>query len=195
VLVALGLGLLACKPGHATLAQQQSGKAVRLEELAAEAPETRQAAVSQILEARRAQNQRIADLLGKVLALPDREGTARDLILLLGKLRAAEQVPLLVRSLTLQVFYRASKRPQTTEDLFPAVQALTDIGAPAIDPVLERLQHEDGVDLQRAGTAVLRGILGPARAKLVLDDLARSAKSNDVRQRLKKAVLVMHELP
>ena len=165
------------------------------DQLEAESPDERHAAASKLIDARREQEQQIADLLAKILAVPDREGTARDLILLLGKLRASEQVPILVRSLTFQVFYRASKRPQSTEDLFPAVQALIDIGTPALDPVLERLQHEGGDDVQRAGSAVLRGILGLQRAKLVIAGLAQTARTSEIRERLRKAERVMQELP
>ena len=189
------LVLFSCRQGNAAPTEQRSTKAVMFGQLEAESPEERRAAAAKIVDMRRAQEQQIADLLAKVLAVPDREGTAKDLILLLGKLHATEQVPILVQSLTFQVFYRASKRPQTTEDLFPAVQALIDIGTPALDPVIERLQSESGGDVQRAGTAVLRGILGLQRAKLVMAGLVHAARTSEIRERLRRAERVMQELP
>ena len=117
------------------------------------------------------------------------------MMLLLGKLHAAEHVPLLVRSLTFKVFYRSTKRPQTIEDLYPAVQALADIGAPALDPVLDRLSHEDDEELERTGGAVLRDVLGMPRATLILNGAIHSATDAKVKQRLAKVLRAMQDLP
>lgn len=164
-------------------------------ELEAESPDERRAAVAQILGARTGENQKVADLLAKYLAVPDRLGTAKDLILLLGKLRAVEHLPLLVQAQTVKVFYRATKRPQTIEDLYPAVQALIDIGSPAIDPVLERARRDDDEEAQRTAAAVLRGILGLSRATLILDEAIQTAPSTQAKDRLKKARLQLQKLP
>ena len=164
-------------------------------ELESESADDRRAAIAKILACRQVSNQEIADLLTKYLAVPERKGTAKDMMLLLGKLHAAEHVPLLVRSLTFKVFYRSTKRPQTIEDLYPAVQALADIGAPALDPVLDRLSREDDEELERTGGAVLRDVLGMPRATLILNGAIHSATDAKVKQRLARVLRAMQDLP
>jgi hypothetical protein len=166
-----------------------------LRQLESESADDRRAAIAKILAGRQESNQQIADLLAKSLAAPDRKATAKDLMLLLGKLHAVEQAPLLVRSLTFKVFYKESKRPQTIEDLYPAVQALADIGAPALDPVLDRLSREDDAELERTGAAVLRDVLGIARATLIVDGAIHSATDAKAKQRLTRALRAMRALP
>jgi hypothetical protein len=192
---ALVLAMLACRQSNARSAAPAARKEAMSAELESESIDDRRVAVAKILEARTQQNQQIADLLAKYLADPSREGTAKDLIVLLGKLRAVEQLPILVRSLTFKVFYRNTKRPQTIEDLYPAVQALTDLGAPAIDPVLERIMREDQEDVARTGAAVLRNVLGLSRAVLILDQAIQTAPSDEARDRLRRAERLMRELP
>ena len=188
--------LVSLQMGRASPAQNhQAGKDAVLQELASESADDRRAAIAKILAGRRENNQQIADLLAKYLAVPERKGTAKDLILLLGKLRAAEHVPLLVRALTFKVFYRETKRPQTIEDLYPAVRALVDIGAPALDPVLDRLSQEGDEELERTGGAVLRDVLGMPRATLILNGAIHAATDAKVKQRLSKALRAMQDLP
>lgn len=195
IVFALVLAMLACRQSNARSAAPAARKEAMSAELESESIDDRRVAVAKILEARTQQNQQIADLLAKYLADPSREGTAKDLIVLLGKLRAVEQLPILVRSLTFKVFYRNTKRPQTIEDLYPAVQALTDLGAPAIDPVLERIMREDQEDVARTGAAVLRNVLGLSRAVLILDQAIQTAPSDEARDRLRRAERLMRELP
>jgi hypothetical protein len=193
--VALVLGLLWSTHGQAATTKPGPGKEPMFAELESESAENRRGAAEKILAARLEVGQQVGDLLVKYLAVPDREGTAKDLMLLLGKLRATEQIPLLVRSLTFKAFYRSTKRPQTVEDLYPAVQALADIGAPAIDAVLARIEHEDDEEVHRVAAAVLRGILGAPRAKLILDNAVRTNRAPEVKSRLTKAVKLLQELP
>ena len=174
---------------------QAPSENVALQLLESESADDRRAAIAKIVAERQASNQQIADLLAKYLAAPERNATAKDMMLLLGKLHAAEHVPLLVRWLTFKVFYRSTKRPQTIEDLYPAVQALADIGAPALDPVLDRLSHEDDQELERTGAAVLRDVLGMPRATLILDGAIRSTTDARIRQRLTRALRAMQTLP
>jgi HEAT repeat protein len=192
---ALALGLLWSTLGGAATTKPGPRKDPMLTELESESADVRRAAVEKIVGSQRETSQKVADLLTKYLAAPGREGTAKDLILLLGKLRAVDHVPLLVRALTFKVFYRNTKRPQTIEDLYPAVQALADIGGPAIDPVLARMQHEDGEEVQRTGAAVLRAILGASRAKLILESAIQSTRSRETKARLTQAVKLLKELP
>ena len=159
--------------------------------LTSESPETRLAASAEILDHRALTLQAIASNVEKYLPDDERPATAGDNIALLGKLRASDYVPLLVQNLTFEVFYKATKRPQTTEDLYPAVQALIDIGSPAVGPVLERLKQESEEVVQKTALAVLRGVLGPDWAGAILDREIRVATSSGAKERLRQAMTLM----
>jgi hypothetical protein len=146
-----------------------------LTELDSEDVATRQAAMAAILKARQEGDNEIATLLEQRVQAPDRQGTVKDCMLLLGRLHATVHVPLLVNHLTFEAFYKNTKRPQTLEDLHPAIPALIDMGSPSIQPVLDRVEAEDGEILQRAGAAVLRGVLGKRRAILIVEDEQKRA--------------------
>ena len=75
------------------------------------------------------------------------------------------------------------------------MQALADIGAPALDPVLERLRREDDEELQQTGAAALRDVLGLPRATLILNAAVHSAKDGPSRQRLTKTLRALQQLP
>jgi len=154
--------------------------------LESESLEIRQAASAAIFQSYQVDRQKVAVVVEKYLPVNGREGTVRDSILLLGKLRAAEYAPLLARHLTFEAYYKNTKRPQTTEDLYPAVAALIDIGSPAVTPVLERLKREDGEVLERTGAAVLHGVLGSKWATVILEYELRAADQQDVRERLQR---------
>jgi hypothetical protein len=179
VAIALVLGLL---PGGDGVAAPAKGKDV-MTELDTEDAVARQAAMAEILAARDEADRQVAAILERRVEAVDRQGTVKDCMLLLGKLHATAYVPLLVKHLTFQSFYKNTKRPQTLQDLHPAVPALIDMGTPAIKPVLARLEAEDDANLQRLGAAVLRGVLGQAWAILIVEDAQRSA-SDPVRARL-----------
>jgi hypothetical protein len=164
-------------------------------QLESESPEARAAASAEILSRQRADHEKVAAVVAKYAAEEGRGGTVKDSMLLLGKLRAAEHVPLLVRYLTFEVFYKNTKRPQTTEDLYPAVQALVDIGAPALRPVLERASKEDSETVQRTAAAVLRGVLGRAWATAVLSEEIRSAAQSQVKEKLERVLRQVQTLP
>ena len=87
-------------------------------ELDSESPEVRARASSDILQRREAEIDVLMQLLERRLVNDDRQGTVKDVMLVLGKLRASRAVPLLVRNLTYEAFYKNTKRPQTTEDLY-----------------------------------------------------------------------------
>lgn len=107
---------------------------------------------------------RIEALVTEFVQTPGRAGSAKTAMLLLGKLKSAPSVPLLVENLTFEVFYKSSKRPQPPEDLYPAATALIMIGEPSVGPILERVRKTDDAAVTRASAAVLRGVLGPELA-------------------------------
>ncbi|HTX37363.1 MAG TPA: hypothetical protein VME43_20185 [Bryobacteraceae bacterium] len=154
--------------------------------LESESPEVRAKASAEVLA--RQQPGDIAEVMRiveKYLKSDDRQGTVKDNMLLLGKLHALEAIPLLVQNLTFEAFYKNTKRPQPPADLFPAVQALIDIGRPSVRPVLARLAAEDGEKLGIAGATVLRRILGLRDARALLSDEIAAAKEERSQARLR----------
>lgn len=85
---------------------------------------------------------------------------------LLGQLRAPEGVDVLIENIGFPILAEFGTPMGGTgplaligkspAELFPAVNALTRIGEPAVGPILKRIAHEDGVVERRALIAVLR---------------------------------------
>lgn len=167
-----------------------------LAELESESPEIRAKGSAEILARHRpediAEIRRIAE---KYLPNATRQGTVRDSILLLGKLRAVVEIPFLVRNLTFQAFYKNTKRPQPPEDLYPAVQALIDIGKPSVQPVLSRLASEDGDQLEANGALVLHHILGRDGAQAMLSAEIAVKRDQRVQARLRRVAAAVGRLP
>jgi HEAT repeat protein len=166
-----------------------------MEQLESEDQNVRALAVAELLKQRHADVAAVLAIVEKYLPDPVRGGTVKDAMLLLGELRAVEAVPLLVRCLTYEVYYKNTKRPQTADDLYPAVRALSDIGSPAIEPVLERVAGADDPEVHRAAAAALRGILGQRRAHAILLQEAQANASAPARQRLRAAAAILDQLP
>jgi hypothetical protein len=111
-------------------------------------------------------------------------------IILLGDLRAIEAIPVLLDNVAYlnvksDVVYGA---PLDVGEAYPAVGALVKIGAPAIQPVLERLG--DGVNDGRGGgnyCYVLEKILGEKLAKIRLQLAIDEARNERVKSNLEKA--------
>jgi HEAT repeat protein len=164
-------------------------------ELDSEVSEQRARVVDQSLKQRSTDVAALIGLAERLAGDPSRQGTVKDTLGLLGRLRAMEAVPLMVRLLTFEVYYKNTKRPQTTSDLYPAVQALIDIGPAAIDPVLERVRVDDDGQVQRNAAVALRGMLGAHRARLVLADEAQRAPTERSRVRLQATAAALEQAP
>ena len=164
-------------------------------ELDSESPEIRARVSAEILKRRDADIDALMQLLESKLAGADRQGTVKDVMLLLGKLRAVQAVPLLVRNLTYEAFYKNTKRPQTTGDLYPAVNALIDIGSPSLHPVLERLRSEDDPIVTRTGAVVIRGVLGERLASAMVKEEAGHERAADRKRRLEAVAKAINDVP
>lgn len=174
----------------------RQGRQKLLSELESETPNVRAAASAEVLSHRQPGDvAAIMRIVEKYVAEGNRQGTVKDAMMLLGKLRAIEAVPLLVRNITFQAFYKNTKRPQPPEDQFPAVAALIEIGEPSLRPVLERLAKEDGEELQLAGTSVLRGVLGKDGAQALLAKGASILTDEQAKARIKSAIALIDRLP
>jgi len=167
----------------------------RIMELDSESPEVRARASAEILQRREAEIDALMQLLERRLVNDDRQGTVKDVMLVLGKLRASRAVPLLVRHLTYEAFYKNTKRPQTTEDLYPAVSALIEIGSPSLKAVLERVTNESDPTVTRTAAAVIRGVLGERWASSWLKEEAGAERLGDRRRRLEAVAHAIEELP
>jgi hypothetical protein len=164
-------------------------------ELDSESPEQRARAIDQALQRRSSDVSALIALTERLAADPARQGSVKDAMTVLGRLRAVEAVPLLVRLLTFEVYYKNTKRPQTTSDLYPAVQALIDIGPVSLDALLERVRGDDEAQVQRNAGVALRGMLGQLRARLVLADEAQRAPNERERRRLQAAAVAVEQAP
>src|SRR5262249_43249154 len=150
----LGLDLNDC-------ASIMSKKEARLtHDLESDSVELRKAAVERVLREKSLSVKEVRSIAEKHVAGLHKHGTAKDAILLLVKLRAVDEIPWLVSQLTFEVFYKETKRPQPPEDVFPAAQALIDIGQPSIQPVLDRVKGSGDHKIYLAAATVLRGVLG-----------------------------------
>jgi len=178
----------------ATLGAQGKGVGM-LDALESQSQQERIAASAEIIRRRQIENAQIAQIAAKYVQVEERKGSAKDNLVLLGRLHAAETIPLLVQNMTFAVFYKDTKRPQSVEDLYPAVQALIHIGSPSLNPVLERLKNEDGETLQRTGAAVFRGVLGRVWATCVLENEIKAAGQTKAVERLRQVLRHMSELP
>ena len=163
-------------------------------ELDSESPEVRARASSDILQRREAEIDVLMQLLERRLVNDDRQGTVKDVMLVLGKLRASRAVPLLVRNLTYEAFYKNTKRPQTTEDLYPAVAALIEIGSPSLKAVLERVTNESDPTVTRTAAAVIHGVLGGRWASSWLKEEASTERLGDRKRRLEAVGHAIEEL-
>jgi HEAT repeat protein len=152
-----------------------SGRTQTMKDLESDSPEARRSAIERIVSKRDVPEEDIRALAEKHMQGP-KKGTAKDAILLLGRLRSTSSVPWLLDRLTFSVFYKETKRPQPPADRFPAVQALIDIGLPSIKPVLARAAANNDPEVRVAAGAVLVGILGSRGAVTRLESEIAAAR-------------------
>lgn len=112
-----------------------------------------------------------------------RKGTAKTAIELLGDLESSASVPLLVDHLTLSVFYKETKRPQTKEEQFPSVGALIKIGNVSLEPVLTRAQETDDEQVANCAAYVVKRLLKESAQTFIQERVAKQADPK-VQQRL-----------
>jgi hypothetical protein len=131
-----------------------------LEALESDDAATRRLAAENIHRNRDVAYEDIQAIAEKYIIQGRKGGTIHDCLRLLGKLQARDQCPYLVSRLEYRFFELTRLRPPAIETTFPAASALTDIGLPAVRPVLGRLRGETSEEVLLAGAGVLRGILG-----------------------------------
>ena len=109
---------------------------------------------------------------------------------ILGRERLAEGVPVLVANMLLHAPIQLdSKLPLWGE--YPAVQALANIGTPAVGPMLQNLRSSDDAKTRELSLRVLRVVEGKEVAHFVLTTAAGQATEPGYRDRLVEAVKVL----
>jgi len=152
-------------------------------DLESDSPEVRRRAVRTLLAHRNVSHAQLRALADKHVK-SGKHGTAKDVILLLGKLNSIESIDWLIDHIDFDVFYKETKRTQSIEDLYPAVQALIDIGLPSLGPLIERAKTDKRKELPMAAAAVLIGVLSARGAIRRLSALIAAAST----QRIKTAL-------
>jgi hypothetical protein len=127
-------------------------------ELESDSPKVRARAARAVLAHRNVSHAQLRALADKHIK-SGKHGTAKDLILLLGKLNSIESIDWLIDHVPFSVFYKVTKRIQSIQDRQPAVQALIDIGLPSLGPLLERAKTDKRKEFPMAAAAVLIGVL------------------------------------
>ena len=91
---------------------------------------------------------------------------AEPAIAALGKVRAIEGVPVLVKNLTFAGTGDPAKHagPMPLGDALPAVGALVEIGSPAINPLIDRAMQGDDEAVATCAAIALNKVLGPQLA-------------------------------
>lgn len=154
-------------------------------DLESDQPEKRRSAVEHILKHRDASHSDIRAVAEKYIAQGRKGGTVRDALLLLGRLRAVDQIPYLVSRLNYVTPTLDVTAPPSIHALYPAAGALIYIGLQSIKPVITRLRAEADENALIAGAGVLRFVLGKKGAIGRIADELKTASPAE-RQSLEK---------
>jgi HEAT repeat protein len=123
-------------------------------------PDERRRAVRAILKSRTVPHDELRALAEKHMGSARMHETVHDAIVLLGRLRAMDQLPWLVDHLTYTSAGDPEDRNVSVRRYCPAVAALIEIGAPSIKPVLQRVGSHGDLATRFAARCVLVHVLG-----------------------------------
>jgi hypothetical protein len=161
-------------------------------DLESDLPAVRKSAARALLSHRNVSHAHLRALAEKHIAGP-KHGTAKDIILLLGKLNSTESIGWLIDHIDFNVFYKEVKRPQTWADRLPAAQALIDIGLPSIGPVLARAESDHRANFASAAAAVLIGILSERGAARRISAEIAASSAQPVKEALGKVLAAVRD--
>jgi hypothetical protein len=114
---------------------------------------------------------------------------AKTAIVLLGKLRAVEAVPLLVEHFQMRTPVSQQSgvvSPMRSPLENPAVGALIEIGSPCLQPLLKKVEESDDRGTLILAAVVVNQILGPDLAVAAVRLRLKQPKDDKVRERLLK---------
>ena len=135
-----------------------------LARLESDSPIERKGAVRAILKSRTVPHDAIRSLAEKYIGSDAHRGIVHDAIMLLGRLRAMEQIPWLITRLTYRSTGVSCDRNVPPRKMFPAVGALIEIGALCVDPLLQWVAAHGDQDTRIAARTILRHVLGRGEA-------------------------------
>lgn len=148
----------------------------------------REQAARAILQSRRETIRELEEIVRTFISDEGRKGTVKTAVVLLGKLRSVESVPLLAENLTLYVFYKDRKSTQSPEDAFPCVGALIEIGKPAIPEMLRNIQTSNDKKVRELSTRVIRYVEGPEIGRIVIEKAIEKQTDSRKKARLEAAL-------
>ncbi len=141
----------------------------------------------QMLAQRARQIRALQEVLGRPVTKDGRPAILQA-IHLAGGIRAQEIVPLLTKRINLKDPELANQEGVSVEELYPAVQALINIGSPSTSAVVDILERTPVSSFRRdLSMRVLTKVHDPSIAKLMLEQRLSKA-SDEVRPRLENAL-------
>jgi hypothetical protein len=158
-----------------------------LTQLSSENETEREAASQNISNGRKNTISQLENIVKNYIKDEKRRGTTKTSIVLLGKFRSAESVPLLAENITFGVFYKETKRTQSPEDYYPCVGALIEIGTPAIPAMLTNIKNKDDATIRELSARVIRYVEGIDVGRYILENAIKQAGSQE-KARLQKAL-------
>ena len=127
--------------------------------------------------------------LGPMPSLPEWREPKHQAMLLLGDIRAADAVPTLLANIEYENPRDAVGGFPSKGEMYPAVEALSKIGMPAVDPVLAKLGEVDPTSTAAELCCwTLRKILGAKLGRVRLEIAIEETRDSSVRENLKVAL-------
>jgi hypothetical protein len=168
-------------------------------ELGSDNEKARESAAEGIVKVRGELVDRLMELAkqpGKVLVSPNGERRAylwhepkHLAILLLGDLRASEAAPLLLENIEYRNPREFFGSMMTNTEWYPAVEALSKIGMPSVDPTVIKLSHVDPKSKAAELCCwTLTEILGPRLARMRVQIAIEETPDASAREKLKAAL-------
>ena len=148
----------------------------------------REKASQTVLESRRSVITELERIVKKFTVDDTRAGTAKTAIVLLGKLRSSESVPLLSEKLDFEAFYKSTKRPQPPEDLYPCVGALSVIGKPSIPAMIKNIESHRDEKVRKLSAIVILNVEGHDLARVVVSKAMEKQKDPEKKANLEKSL-------
>jgi hypothetical protein len=130
----------------------------------------------------------LQQIVREFIADKKKQEIATAAIILLGKLRAVEAIPILVEHLILPpVALRPTvTAPPSPLKAHPSAGALIEIGSPSLRPLLKKVEVSSDEGTLVLAAIVINGILGPDLAVAAVELRLEQQKDAKVRQRLSK---------
>ncbi|MFN2199614.1 MAG: HEAT repeat domain-containing protein [Caldilineaceae bacterium] len=114
---------------------------------------------------------------------------------LIGRHRLSEGAPALVESIGLDARYPPMKGPEPLWERYPAMEALINIGKPAVRPCIGLLATEDDHVRRYLAIKVVRYVEGPQISEFVLKQAQAIEGDSAKRARLEDALVQLRHLP